>query len=79
MTDDKRTDSQTPAALEVAAFSDLRQFRKYPSQFAKKSVLEMAETLWHVYLIRAMVYADFDAFLAECVRQCSRPLREGVR
>ena len=79
MTDDKRTDSQTPAALEVAAFSDLRQFRKYPSQFAKKSVLEMAETLWHVYLCRSMLYADFDEFLAECVRQCSRPLREGVR
>jgi hypothetical protein len=79
MTDDKRTDSQTPAALEVAAFSDLRQFRKYPSLFAQQSVLEIAESLWCIYLCRAMLYADFDEFLAECVRQCSRPLREGAR
>lgn len=62
------TDDQTPAALKVAAFGDLRQWAAKPHLFPQQSVLEIAESLWNVYMIRTTLYHDFDAFLGECVR-----------
>ena len=62
------TNDQTPDALRVAAIGDLRQWAKHPHLFTQKSVLEIAESLWNVYLCRSMIYHNFDAFLDECVR-----------
>ena len=61
--------NQTPDALYAAAFSDLRQFCKYPDAFGQASVYEMAETLWCVYLCRCDLFASFDVFLSECIRK----------
>jgi hypothetical protein len=61
-------DDQTPDALRVAAIGDLRQWAKYPHLFRQASVLEIAESLWNVYLCRSMLYHNFDTFLDECVR-----------
>ena len=59
---------QSPDALCSAAFSDLKQFVKRPDAFGQASVYEMAETLWCVYLCRSDLFASFDIFLNECIR-----------
>ena len=59
---------QTPDALRVAAIGDLRQWAKHPHLYPQQSVLEIAVTLWNVYLIRSPRYRNFDTFLDECVR-----------
>ena len=69
--EDKQHD-QTPDALRVAAIGDLRQWAAKPHLFRQQSVLEIAESLWNVYLCRSMLYHNFEAFLAECVRLVSR-------
>ena len=62
------SDDQTPDALRVAAIGDLRQWAAKPHLFRQQSVLEIAESLWNVYLCRSMLYHSFDTFLDECVR-----------
>ena len=59
---------QTPDALRVAAIGDLRTWAAKPHLFKQQSVLEIAESLWNVYLCRSMLYHNFDSFLDECVR-----------
>ena len=62
------SDDQTPDALRVAAIGDLRQWAAKPHLFQQRSVLEIAESLWNVYLCRSTLYRNFDAFLDDCVR-----------
>jgi hypothetical protein len=66
------TNDQTPDALRVAAIGDLRQWAAKPHLFQQQSVLEIAVSLWSVYLCRSMLYHSFDVFLAECVRLVAR-------
>lgn len=65
------TNDQTIDALSQAAFSDLRHYVRKPSIYPQRSVLQFAETLWNVYMCRCGIYANFDAFMAECVRRVS--------
>jgi hypothetical protein len=64
-------DDQTPDALRIAAIGDLRQWAAKPHLYPQQSVLEIAVTLWNVYLCRSMLYHSFDTFLDECVRLVS--------
>ena len=62
------SDDQSPEALRIAAIGDLRKWAKHPHLYPQQSVLEIAVTLWNVYLSRSMLYHNFDAFLDDCVR-----------
>jgi hypothetical protein len=65
------SDDQTPDALRIAAIGDLRQWAAKPHLYPQQSVLEIAVTLWNVYLCRSMLYHSFETFLDECVRLVS--------
>ena len=65
------SNDQTPDALRIAAIGDLRQWAAKPHLDPQQSVLEIAESLWNVYLCRSMLYHNFDSFLDECVRLVS--------
>jgi len=61
-------DDQTPDALRIAAIGDLRQWAKHPHLYPQQSVLEIAVSLWNVYLCRSKLYHSFETFFDECVR-----------